>query len=352
MSETAINMPVAFDEPKPADDMDLLGDQLSHDAMDADPEPTEEAMMDAIEDDYGDAINGEDLDMDGETYDQEEDVQDIDLRDAGEATETVTETGSITAATDTGKEQSIPVLGTNDAAALKDYMGIPVGQDAEDMLEEQGLDEPDNLDTAKYADKEEEGHALENFGQGESIRGTTSEEYLQDFANDSANQQTPKAIVPHEPGTDGLSQDQDLVAEGSSQNHEEVEVQGGRMKQQDVDGEGPSKVSTHNVETVAHYRDDHDLSSKTWHLHPITILFQGTEMSLFTPADSEKESSGTFLLEDVKLANKPVATLFQACRSLLGESIEDYCELEMHLYDLQLTLSEVSTPHFMSEFHD
>ncbi len=84
-----------------------------------------------------------------------------------------------------------------------------------------------------------------------------------------------------------------------------------------------------------------DISSVVF-IHPVTVIYQSSEMSLFPIADQAQEYSHTYLLNDETLAGESIITLFRACREVLAGSLEDDEELEIMIEELGLQISEVS----------
>ncbi|KAL1630264.1 hypothetical protein SLS56_005089 [Neofusicoccum ribis] len=76
-------------------------------------------------------------------------------------------------------------------------------------------------------------------------------------------------------------------------------------------------------------------------LHSVVVVYQGDEISLFPPNDSDISDSFYFL-QDESLANESVKTLLQACRQVLGETMRDEDELEIDVAELGLCVSEDS----------
>ena len=86
-----------------------------------------------------------------------------------------------------------------------------------------------------------------------------------------------------------------------------------------------------------------EASSGSQFLHPVLINYQGNEMSLFPPIDQNTDDSPTYLLDNEAYAAESLASLFQQCRDVLGESITKNEELEIEIPDLGLVINEVST---------
>ena len=79
-------------------------------------------------------------------------------------------------------------------------------------------------------------------------------------------------------------------------------------------------------------------------VHPVVVVYQNTEISLFPPAEQNQESSQTFFLQDEKLAGQSISKLLEACRIVLDESIGEEDELEIRIEELGLFINEVRHP--------
>ena len=88
--------------------------------------------------------------------------------------------------------------------------------------------------------------------------------------------------------------------------------------------------------------NEFDPDTDTQPLHPIVVVYQGNEMSLFPPIDQDTEQSQTYFLDNEAYAVQGLGDLFGQCRSVLGDSISDEEELEIKISDLGLTITEVS----------
>ena len=78
------------------------------------------------------------------------------------------------------------------------------------------------------------------------------------------------------------------------------------------------------------------------YVHPVVIVYQDTEISLFPPIDQDGQHSTTYLLQDEQVAGESIKKLLGACRSILGDSITDHDELVISIDGLDLNISEVS----------
>ncbi|KAI9783372.1 MAG: hypothetical protein M1839_003907 [Geoglossum umbratile] len=83
-----------------------------------------------------------------------------------------------------------------------------------------------------------------------------------------------------------------------------------------------------------------DPHSGVAHIHPVVVIYEGNEISLFPP--SKNDTSDTFFLPDESLARTNICDLFEAIRSVLAGSISEDDELDMTVDGLGLELSEDS----------
>ena len=87
---------------------------------------------------------------------------------------------------------------------------------------------------------------------------------------------------------------------------------------------------------------DEATSREPAHVHPVVVLYQDNEISLFPPVDSDDEHTNTYFLQNEQVAGDSIKALFGALRSILGESISEQEELMLDVSDLDLHISEVS----------
>ena len=76
-------------------------------------------------------------------------------------------------------------------------------------------------------------------------------------------------------------------------------------------------------------------------LHPVIVIYQGNEMSLFPSTEDDNEQSQTYLLEHQSVASESIGNLLQQCRLVLADSIGEPDELEIRFTDLGLNVDEV-----------
>lgn len=80
----------------------------------------------------------------------------------------------------------------------------------------------------------------------------------------------------------------------------------------------------------------------TLRVHPVVVVYQNNEISLFPPLEENQEPSQTFFVHDEKLAGQSISKLLEACRVVLDESIAEEEELEIRIEDLGLYINEVT----------
>ncbi|KAH0556742.1 hypothetical protein GP486_005469 [Trichoglossum hirsutum] len=83
-----------------------------------------------------------------------------------------------------------------------------------------------------------------------------------------------------------------------------------------------------------------DPPSGVAHIHPVVVIYEGNEISLFPPF--KDDTSDTFFLPDESLARANICDLFEAIRSVLAGSISEDDELNTTVECLGLELSEDS----------
>ena len=112
-----------------------------------------------------------------------------------------------------------------------------------------------------------------------------------------------------------------------------------------VDNVGPVQVG---IEDDNQYHESNEddrqdaVPPTTQPLHPIVVVYQGNEMSLFPPVDQDTEQSQTYFLSNESYASESLTALFGRCRTVLADSIREDEELEIRIADLGLAINEVS----------
>ena len=327
------------------DEMDLLQEpEYQDEVMDAELEPTEEDMLDVASKEDRDVLHSEDLDMDEPNYGVDEVLQEVIVEDLEPVENTrhgdVPIVDQIDVNLPNFAEEQIPLV-DNEALNLengsKETDSSPLIEtiDAQQQLATVDMQSKQEVSSSAVADRIDE-----RFKTAERIIEHTSAELQSPHVQPETSQrQIPQknneATVDYTSADNGRVQPHDRSSPKELHQHSKADV----AVQEDFDNERVSRGSA-GIESSG--GDNHDHSSDVEVVHPITISFQDTEMSLFAPLDLDAQSPETFLLDDRKLASQSFEMLFHACRSLLEGSIEDYCEFEMHFHDLQLSISEVS----------
>ncbi len=161
-----------------------------------------------------------------------------------------------------------------------------------------------------------------------------SKESHQEDEDDTSKQETPG----YENSTDVFS---DNVLHGLETPIEEPEPQ-------EAVGASPKEESPllqkAEDDRIEEYRNgpDEATSREPAHVHPVVVLYQDNEISLFPPIDSVDEHTNTYFLQNEQIAGDSIKALFGALRSILGESISEQEELMLDINDLDLHISEVS----------
>ncbi|MCJ1379766.1 hypothetical protein MMC17_002869 [Xylographa soralifera] len=93
-------------------------------------------------------------------------------------------------------------------------------------------------------------------------------------------------------------------------------------------------------------KDQHDdlaYNTKNHHpinLHPVIVVYQDNEISLFPPHEETEKHSATYFLQDETIANGSIRALLGACRVVLADSIGEHDELEIKIVPLGIDISE------------
>ncbi|KAL1296717.1 hypothetical protein AAFC00_000189 [Neodothiora populina] len=129
-----------------------------------------------------------------------------------------------------------------------------------------------------------------------------------------------------------------------------------------TDGSGPDShevTRTLNVDTAPTNHGDADdapayerqpNSPTATGLHPTVVEYNENEIYLFPSSDPE--ATEQYLLGNENLVTSSLGDLLQACRSVLAESISDDEELVLGVQELDLYVSEDSTPAFSISFQE
>lgn len=194
----------------------------------------------------------------------------------------------------------------------------------------------------------------------EKVTGESQKTNLQDIVEESSLDQHPEGqqrLQSQQPAasdvaTQALSQNiEHSFTESSKTDAQRVEAADNTINAQGVpeyseetfeEGEiTPSPLDAYariQYETTEQYEDSIKPST---HTHAAVVIYQGAEISLFRPADGDRE----FFLDDQHLAYGSITNLMAACRQVLGEDVHEL-ELTITIDDLDLQLNEVCCPSF------
>lgn len=122
--------------------------------------------------------------------------------------------------------------------------------------------------------------------------------------------------------------------------HQEPEAEGQYHPPLDQGKQSDTTETYHFVEAEDYESQSEEREvEKNRTLHPVKVLYQDSEISLFPPV--EDDPTETFFLQDEGLAHAPIKELVGACRQVLGEHISDDEELILDIESLGLHLPEV-----------
>ena len=189
----------------------------------------------------------------------------------------------------------------------------------------------DHQYNAQEPHREYEDHTRRREGDSHWI---TSEEPRQGSQDDPSKQEASN----YEYSTDVFN---DSLLRGPETTIEQPE-------QKEAVGAPPKDATPHlekaEDDRTKEYRNcqEEPTSRESAHVHPVVVLYQDNEISLFPPLDSDDEHTNTYFLQNEQIAGDSIKALFGALRSILGESISEQEELVLDINDLDLHISEVN----------
>ncbi|KAL8641871.1 MAG: hypothetical protein Q9228_001368 [Teloschistes exilis] len=98
---------------------------------------------------------------------------------------------------------------------------------------------------------------------------------------------------------------------------------------------------SHSPTAAVLHSNQEAASQEPPYIHQVVVVYEGSEMFLFPPAEHEQDLSQTYFLSDEALAAEPLYNLFRECRNVLGESISDKEELQITIEVLGLSICEL-----------
>ncbi|KAI9701033.1 MAG: hypothetical protein M1836_001701 [Candelina mexicana] len=156
-----------------------------------------------------------------------------------------------------------------------------------------------------------------------------TEPHLQEptvLSPESVPQPAPSGQEQSSPTVESVPQTQTLSLDIVNTIHEESE------NSYDLSNVGQQISNTDDVQ--------HETIDEIHSVHPVIVVYQGTEMSLFPPSD---QGSDTYFLQDETLAHRSISDLLQACRSVLADDVGEDDEVIITMAELSLQISEDST---------
>jgi len=169
--------------------------------------------------------------------------------------------------------------------------------------------------TAEYDSFDQVEPANDPEGKAYESQPDHQEVFTGDFSHEENNEQLAQEPA-EESGSLAL-----FPQEEQSATHNGFPYHGG-------DGEEPQE---HGSSSNSHPADE-SLSN----YHPVVIVYEGEEISLF------HDASLTFFLRDRSLYHRDISDLFEGFREVLGDSMHEEEELEIGIEELELYISEDS----------
>ncbi|GAD95721.1 conserved glutamic acid-rich protein [Paecilomyces variotii No. 5] len=325
-------------------DLDVMEDQVSEvdqdlDVADATPEPTngpgsvndadmvdevdERPMIDADENNQGTVGQNEN------GYYQTEETYEAQMEEYDEDIDAPVPEQPDIVITDTQPDQQ----DTQDTTEFTGHQET-IEQSRENNNEEHRdtIENPSELNVEQH-DLQEQSKETEGPGPDEASkevanvdeRGEQQHGQQENDTNDSARVELPQ------PNLD------DVESKPQAQDKEPENAQADETHVSSNQDDTPQVEEKHFHETV---REEVEGSHEVSHLHPVKVLYQDSEISLFRPR--EGDSSETFFLEDESLAYECLGKLLSSCRNVLGEHIVEGEVLVVDIESLNLQLNEDS----------
>uniref|UniRef100_A0A093XFG6 Dynein heavy chain-like protein n=2 Tax=Talaromyces marneffei PM1 TaxID=1077442 RepID=A0A093XFG6_TALMA len=104
-----------------------------------------------------------------------------------------------------------------------------------------------------------------------------------------------------------------------------------------VQNDGPNDLPPAG-ETEGAVESAHDSTGQTTYIHPVKVIYQESEISMFPPRHGN--TSETYFLADEGLAYENIDRLFKECRAILGDHASNEDSLVFHIDSLSIELSE------------
>ncbi|KAL8873865.1 MAG: hypothetical protein Q9174_000720 [Haloplaca sp. 1 TL-2023] len=108
---------------------------------------------------------------------------------------------------------------------------------------------------------------------------------------------------------------------------------------QEVNSQAPEAIHS-EASPVTQDAEEESASHESPYVHPVLIVYQGSEMFLFPPAEEDQEEDQTYLISEEAFAGETIEILLKECRKVLQDSIGDQEELQIVIHDLDLVICE------------
>jgi hypothetical protein len=328
-----------------------LFNDANNDADMADEEPSEGSMVDAdnfVDEDHDIEVQDDDVTYEADMLegDQDEEIVEavptIQIEDAAsnndvthQTDQNITEQAErIIGLTPQAQElQPPPAASTNEAEVL---------QHEQEPQPELTLDQSEqhDLETSLEPKPAEQDQADKpNEPQG-SAAAAASDDINQASLDEGANATTEDKAVPAEtqPGHQETSIPED------TETKQAAEIQSSFAPTIDDNSEHPEHQDVDHHESHGESHEDQlHSSNENESLHPVKVLYQDNEISLFPPL--EGDSAETFFLHDEDVAYDSVGKLFSSLREVLLDNVADDEVLVIDIDSLGIQLTEVCPNH-------
>ncbi|KAJ5983283.1 hypothetical protein N7481_005382 [Penicillium waksmanii] len=333
----------------------LFNDAIN-DADMADEEPSEGSMVDA--DNFVDEDHDIEVQDDAVTYeadmlegDQDEEIVEavptIQIEDAAS-------NNDVTHHTDQNiTDQAERIIGLTPQAQELQPPSAPPTNEAEVLQHDQELqpqltlDQPEQHDQGTSLEPEPKPAEQDQADKPNEPHGTAaaaSVDIDQASLDEGANATTEDKAVTAEtqPGHQETSITED------TETKQAVEVQSSFAPAIDNNSEHPEHQDVDESHGESHEDQLHS-SSENESLHPVKVLYQDNEISLFPPL--EGDSAETFFLHDEDVAYDSVGKLFSSLREVLLDNVADDEVLVIDIDSLGIQLTEDSTHNSKMTLH-
>ncbi|KAI2791108.1 hypothetical protein POX_c03963 [Penicillium oxalicum] len=233
----------------------------------------------------------------------------------------------------------------------------PQSQEEAHAPEEGPLEPADDVERDKASEgsadyHKSESHVLEDDAQGDPSVANDDQQGANVLLEDTvqvdvaANEKEDQVEVGN---TDANAPASQTEAERAAMTNDQVEVgdevdlsvEAGITEEVEVADES-GRSSTHETgTTTAQEPEDQNSLDEEESLHPVKVLYQDAEISLFPPL--EGDSSETFFLHDEEIAYEHIGKLFKSLREVLLDNVAENEVLVIDIDSLGIQLTEDSS---------